>query len=63
MENAILAAKIDQLVDCLNYIAPYLREIARSERHRNCDNPGATLHADICLNNIRNVLAKTGRAA
>jgi len=47
-----------EMVATLEFILPYLRELDRAEKHRNRRNPTHTPNAEICINNVRNVLAK-----
>ena len=58
----LLEAAPDML-EALEYILPYLRELDRAERHRNRNNPTGTPNAQICINTVRNAIAKATGAA
>ena len=56
--NARLIAAAPELYATLEYLLPHLAELDRAERHHNRNNPTATLHAQVCINNVLTAIAK-----
>lgn len=55
--------QISELKAAIRYVLPHLVELDRAERDRNRGNPTATPNAQICINNLRDTLARVGGEA